>query len=206
VVGANVRRLREVEGVTQAELVEKCERMGLHWARSKLSALEAGRRPTTGLGELLTFAMALHAPVSEMFAGEGKVIITPTSFEIARRGVEALLSAEPSPIDSSTSSPWAFPAGSSSKGDLEASEGDLEARAKDLRGRLARLIEVLDSTEDVVRRQIEDQYGHDLTTERDRRVEEMGPMSLRERRARRGHVTRQLVGELREALEESSHS
>jgi len=47
-------------------------------------------------------------------------------------------------------------------------------------------------------------YGRDLISERDARIEDIGPMTVRERTARRGHVTRQLVAELRKELESSS--
>jgi transcriptional regulator with XRE-family HTH domain len=190
-VGANVRLLREAQELTQAELVQRWSGMGLHWARSKLSALEAGRRPVISLGELWVFATSLDAPVSRLVAGKGSVTLAPTSVVVDRGELAAQL-------------------GQSTGPDFVVRDvvGQVEMvgqvkwnSSSSLEARLARQLNV---SEDDLATAVLRRYGRDLIRERDARIDDIGPMTVRERTARRGHVTRQLVAELRKDLEASS--
>lgn len=94
VVGENVKRLRLQQGLTQHELVWKWRACGLHWARSKLAALENGHRPKISGGELFIIAFVFDAWHSEMFAGDGDVELVPGAPTWPRDAIRALYRAD----------------------------------------------------------------------------------------------------------------
>lgn len=59
-VGANIRKIRERENITQQELAARC-----NFEKSNMSRIEAGRTNLT-LKTLLTISMALSVSIKEL--------------------------------------------------------------------------------------------------------------------------------------------
>jgi transcriptional regulator with XRE-family HTH domain len=177
VVGENVRRLRERRALTQHELAQVWKRQGLDWARSKIAALEAGHRARVDCAELVMMAAGLGATVAELLEGEGEVHLTPHPRIIDRESLRSVFSgARVGPPSAS------FGFSGQATGTVLSSEADREL-ARRLGVPAMVVINTASSIFD----------GRTLTEERDRRVADLGQMSMSERMAHRGHVTRELA-------------
>src|SRR4051794_370436 len=75
VVGRNVQGLRVEQNLTQQELVQRFEDWGLSWARSKLAALEGGKRPRVDLEELLLIAASLQCSLLDLVDGSDDIAL-----------------------------------------------------------------------------------------------------------------------------------
>jgi transcriptional regulator with XRE-family HTH domain len=179
VIGRNVKRLREERVLTQHELAQLWQRHGLNWVRSKVSALEAGKRPHVDGEDLVIMAGSMGVPLAELFVGPslGKVDLKP----------------DPNAVEVKGSQLHDFFAGGH---DLELAVGQPRPMQADID--LARRIGIQPS--EVAKAAILLFAGRTLTEERDRRVERMGDLTLQERQAHRGHVTRELSVQLEEVL------
>lgn len=188
VVGTNVRRLREERLLTQAELVHLLGEMGMGWPRTKLSALEAGSRPQVSLADAILMAAALEVPVADLLVGTGVVEMAPSNSTSSLEGVHRFLSVG-SPVPrfsggrrppaSRTVQPSPFEDGAAA--DMELAER-FDVPAKEIQYASINL------------------FGRTLTEERDRRVRARGDLSLAQRTAHRGHVSRELAEEIRTEL------
>ncbi|MBN1172709.1 MAG: helix-turn-helix domain-containing protein [Micromonosporaceae bacterium] len=58
----SVRRHRSARGWTQPQLAERCQEAGLRWDRSIIANVEAGRRASVSLQEVLTLAYVFGVP------------------------------------------------------------------------------------------------------------------------------------------------
>jgi transcriptional regulator with XRE-family HTH domain len=177
VVGENVRRLRRQRGLTQHELAQLWKRQGLNWPRSKIAALETGNRPHVNVADLILMAAGLGATVGEFFEGSGDVLLAPHPRVVDRESLRPALSGGPMDPDAIWLLPgkWGEPWGRPSEADRE----------------LARRLGV--PAEAVAQAVMSIFDGRTLTEERDRRVANLGEMSMSERMAHRGHVTRELA-------------
>lgn len=185
VVGLNVRRLREEKVLTQHELVQLWRRHGLNWARSKLSALESGARPSMSMGDLVIMAVSLRVPLAELLEGVGPVRLDPNEAELDRADMRRLMAGEvidpeklavgPETVERQRTHQSQVPAELPVQADVELAQ---RLRVHPL---------------EVVNTALGMFDNHTLTTERDRRVERMGAMSAQERTAHRGHITRELA-------------
>lgn len=186
VIGENLRRIRDELGLTQAELARHLQACGVFWQRSHIAALEAGNRETVGEGVLAMLAGALERAVADFFAGDGLVRVTPDAVT-TRRGLRELFSGlEPNAavVLSTRATKRRFD--EMMPGSEQVSfQADAEL-AQRLGLRPADVYEVAERL----------WGGRNLHQERDRRVAELGEMTSSERRARRGHVTRQLIKEI----------
>jgi transcriptional regulator with XRE-family HTH domain len=68
-IGANVKRLRESEGMRQADLAKTLRDTGLLWTRDIVASVERGRR-SLSIDELLLLCRVLDVEMSEFFAGD----------------------------------------------------------------------------------------------------------------------------------------
>lgn len=194
VIGENVKRLREAKVLTQHELVHALKRNGLNWARSKLSALEAGSRPQVSASDLMIFAITLQVPLAELFAGPGRVELSPHEASIDRDTVRQLVAGKritPSRLSTGPAAYRAQVAHHESLPESRPAQADVE-----LAQRLGR------HPSKVLRAAMELFDGQTLTMERDRRVERLGAMSVQERTAHRGHITRELGSQVADLLEQ----
>jgi transcriptional regulator with XRE-family HTH domain len=196
VVGRNVKRLREDKVLTQHELAQLWQRHGLSWARSKVSALEAGNRPRVDVADLVIMAVSLGVKLAELFVGPGagKVELKP----------------EPNAVDVDGPELHDLFAASDTDVNLQVGGAAYELHRKHLEEmtegpkpmqadvELAQRIGV--HPRRVAQAAIDLFDGRTLTEERDRRVERMGDLTLQERQAHRGHVTRELSVQLEAIL------
>lgn len=190
VVGENIRRLRATRGLTQSEAARQFQAFGLSWTRSHIAAVEGGNRETVDGGTLIQLACAFDVPLTELFAGEGPVRLSDEAIW-TRKGVRDKLSADGS------DEPWTFE-GAAMRIFVEQAGGSyvqVPAYQAD-----AELAARLGLRPDEVITAAEQLWGRTLHQERDQRIGEMGEMSAAQRRARRGHVTRQLAQEIEAKL------
>jgi transcriptional regulator with XRE-family HTH domain len=68
VVGAQIRRLRNEQGLSQPALAAKCQRIGWDIGRDIVARIESGVRLVTD-SEILFLAKALNAPIADLFPG-----------------------------------------------------------------------------------------------------------------------------------------
>jgi transcriptional regulator with XRE-family HTH domain len=194
VIGRNVKRLREERALTQHELAHLWQRRGLNWARSKLSALESGGRPTMSVGELVAIAAAFGVPLSELFQGppSGRVALSPTGAEVAGPSLAAFFGGAAT-ITTNIGS-------EAHKKEMARLEAMPERRPAQADIELAQRLGV--PARDVVLAAMQAFDSLTLTEERDRRVARMGSSTAPERQAHRGHVTRELAAIVEARLRE----
>ncbi|GAA2040674.1 hypothetical protein GCM10009740_37030 [Terrabacter terrae] len=185
VIGRNVKRLRSESALTQHELAQVWKRHGLSWARSKLASLEAGGRPQVSVAELILMAIAMRVPITEFFAGPpgSRVALAPYEADTDASEVATLFSDQEPAVDLTVS-------GEAYKELLSHVERVSQEQSVQADVELAQRLGIHP------KRAIQAAFalfdGRSLTTERDRRVERMGAMTVQERQAHRGHVTREL--------------
>lgn len=185
VVGENLRRLRAERSLTQDELGLLLKRNGLAWQRSHVAAIEAGNRESIEFDTAVVLARALGVQLTELIAGDGPVQLT-VEHELSRTGVRETASAPP---DSWREAPTL--SGQAARALIDSMPGGRVSFQAD-----AELAQRLGLRPEDVYQAAERLWGRNLHQERDRRIDEMGEMPTAERRARRGHVTRQLAKEL----------
>lgn len=71
VVGPNVQRIRQAKGLTQSELVARCNLVELDISRSTLAKIESKVRRVTDL-EVWQLSQALSVPVDQLFQSVSK--------------------------------------------------------------------------------------------------------------------------------------
>jgi transcriptional regulator with XRE-family HTH domain len=214
VIGRAVKTLREQKKMAQDALARACRRKGLQWSRSSIAMLEAGRR-SCSISELLIVASALGAPLRLIVSGEclpdrpETVMLTATTAANLAAISEALVSPSDR-LGLRTAFRIGWEIGQEmSAWSIESGDADQKA-ARQLGISTERLMSVAEPL-----------WGRSLTAERERRVNE-GPFSTddhralvstddhrvpsstedrqRALRALRGHITRELLRELRAAL------
>lgn len=223
VVGAGVRRVRELAGVRQGDVALAARRHGLAWTQSKVAALERGDK-AVGVEELallplvLTSACGRPVHLPELIAPDAELRVG--DLVMPGRSLLALYAGRPAPtmrrrrlpqgrvvqrfkrsVERLAQSPLARAAerisqlGLGSVNDLlRWAEGIAEAEAAAGR-RLGEHALVVVALSHAL-------WGRTLTEERDRIVAEQAPdASPGRRRALRGQVTRRLVQELGDELE-----
>jgi transcriptional regulator with XRE-family HTH domain len=173
IAGANVRRLREAKGWTQDALAMQTRRAGLLWTGSVIAAVESGRR-AINLDELILLALALGLPVGELLAE----LVRARSVEIggvkfSHQAVEAVL--EGRATVKSKEDPVQIAAGGAAE---------------------IALARELGVEPEVIAKVAVRRWGHGLTQQRD----EESPAGASAKA--RGHVTRRLYAQIREALRE----
>lgn len=175
VVGENVRRLREAEGWTQQEAAGQLARLGLKFTRSQLASLESGRRADVETATLLLLAISFDVPVVELLAGSGRVRLSP-AVSADLDSARAALVGDPVRIrldDPALAESYFLSIGA-----------DADQRLAD---RLGLAVEAVMAA-------ARKRWGRTLTEERDHRLAKTG--SEGDRRAARGHVTRDLSNQL----------
>lgn len=196
VVGENLRRLRLARRWTQDTAAREFAAAGLHWNRTHLAALESGRRETVDAGTLVLLAAALDASVLDLCQGEGDVLLTPRA------------DAEDYGVTSTRAQLRQWFSGEESNIMIRGTQAGIDAvkrsehQARSIPVEADRVLaeRLGRSVKDVIEA-AEGLWGRSLTEERDRRVAELGELSIGERQARQGHITRELSAVLRDWIE-----
>ena len=215
VVGVNVRSIRDAAGASQDDVATAARQVGLRWTRSRVAALERGDKPVD-VAELVLLAQVLGqvsgepVAVGDLLDGPGAVVLSPTVTVhqstlvrwLAGVAVEVRVRDVPGEAERLQAASRGLPktmerlvrlAGgettTEAAADAERAAGEAEERAGRTLGVSRADVALLSAG----------LWGHAMTTERDSRVGDAPPRS---RAQLRGRVTRQLVAELRERLEE----
>ena len=206
--GHRVRQVREANGQTAAEVASLATHFGLGWDRSTVTRVELGQRQVTA-AELLVLPVLYGVSVADLLPTEPcqlthDVSAAPDVMRAALTDVPGLNDYESPRVRE------VITAGLDAMAKIASS---VQKRYPDVPGML--LLDANRHRKDVVvvkaaQRLGADPFdvavaalqlwGHDLTTERDRRVGTSD--SLRARQARRGHVTRALTDELTPVIAE----
>ena len=188
---------------TQEQIAREARAMGLDWTRATVANIETGRRHLTP-GEFVALPLVYDATLSDLMP-DGGPFVMGGQLELEARDVQALLRGTkgvrarlakqarvPAEAEDFTEEALAREKRS------EAIQRHLEAIARGTAERhAARRLSV---SADAVALASLILWGHGLTEERDRRVEARAPADGASRVAR-GHVTRQLLQELRTQLD-----
>jgi len=210
VVGANIKRLRDGQGFTQDEAASLLRSSGLDVSRSALAAIERGSGRTLDLGELALVCIAFDVEISDLLAGKGRVRVSDSA-TVTLNGIRRVLTGQSaslrradvdSPVTRSLDKfstlkrqyerlwPGARPAQIVTA--ERASRGEAESKA-------AKRLDVSPTTLSVA---AFGKWGRSLTDERDARLAATpGETEGRTLQALRGHVTRELLDELRSVLD-----
>lgn len=196
VVGENLRRLREQRQLTQEQVALKAQGVGLAWSDDVVQQLEAEERDDLTVSEFSMLPSVIAVPIWEFFAGDG-VIRWNRYTTITRAGMRKLLgSEEPGRPRLELDRPgrftehefadawWTDPKPIRMLGDAPTEAEQYVANQ-------------LGVTVDALRRAL---AGQQFDTVRDAKVGDLSTLTRDERRARRGHATRELIKELRQAL------
>lgn len=73
IVGRQVQRYRKERGLTAEQLAAAVTAAGVRYTRAQVTNLEAGRRDTVTLGELLAFGDVLHVPPAVLAFPVGEI-------------------------------------------------------------------------------------------------------------------------------------
>lgn len=178
--------------MTQYEIAFSYQRTGVGWTRSQVAAFEAGNRPKVDIGLLVPLASTFGVPITDLFEGDGYLLLGPGLCQ-TRKGFREALSGTPVHRLDRDDQPMFFDP-----------EKKKTLRHADLRSPrempadidLAKRLDV--DVREVLRVAREMFNGRTLTEERDRRVEmlesESGEtMGSSGRQAHRGHITRELT-------------
>lgn len=195
VVGTNLRRLRDERGWRQDDVARRVGVLGVPWTPPVVASIEAGTRQVH-LGELVLAAAALRTSLIDLLAGEGSVSLGGVTVELAT--FRAAL-CDPAGSDDLRAAATEHLSRQSRPDTLEArlvaagAIGEPEYRA----GRHLGVAPVVVAD---YARQI---WGRWFHVERDARVVERygDDLSPRTLQAARGHVTRDLLTELRARIE-----
>lgn len=193
-IGERLREIREAEGKTQEEIAALARHWGLQWTQGTVAAIEQARREISLQFELFPFLLALNRPLTDLLpASSSDRIEITSSADVPAAALSEILTA---------------------RIDRPIRGCRLKARTAvfTVKTNPARLIvaDALGVAEQKAAKRLNVEplkiakasrklWGCSLPEERDRRLEGHGatPRSLQ---ALRGHVTRELLEELRKVL------
>jgi transcriptional regulator with XRE-family HTH domain len=196
VIGGNLRRLREQRRLTQHGAVHLLRRYDLRWTRSKLDAIEGGRRQEVTVTELLALAMVFNVDLTEFFDGDGAVQLT--NAELGRNVLRDVVRGHHVRHDLQDLAPEARMTELLRSADLVAkTEAAIHPDPTEADEELARklglpLTAVTEAAYAL--------WDRTMTEERDAQTADLGDMTAGERTAHRGHITRELAQRLETEL------
>lgn len=197
VIGRRVRAMREETGRSQDDLADAARRAGLDWTRASVASLETGRRGLSA-EELILLPLALHYldgrshTIAELLEGGPNQVGLPT----AAHGT-AFLRRLLSGGDAAEANAFERQMSETGWGDQSDKDFVTYMAAREAERHVARALGLRAETVAVkaLRR-----WNRGLTEEREARVQERAAKdaSSRSVQAVRGHVTRELIQELRD--------
>jgi len=203
-VGRCVRRLREERGWSQDELAGRLRLPT--WTRVQVSRVENGERGVSA-EELLALAVVLSVPVVQLVPAGDDYELSVGERTVAAAAARELLSDRvPKALERYTAGlpmmPVFGPGGQFTRATVPEVVARMTPRAETVTKAARQLGGTALELEETAYRL----WGHGLVRERDRRLAEQmqdaDDAGSRRRQALRGHITRQLLAELRVAREE----
>jgi transcriptional regulator with XRE-family HTH domain len=196
VIGDNLRRLREQRRLTQHGAVHLLRRYDLRWTRSKLDAIEGGRRQEVTVTELLSLAMVFNVELAEFFVGDG--VVQLTNADLGRNVMREVVRGNHVRHDLQNLAPEARMKELLRSEDLIAkAEAAMHPDPTEADEELARKLGLPLKT---VTEAAYALWDRTLTEERDAQTAGLGDMTTGERTAHRGHITRELAQRLENEL------
>ena len=193
-IGRNLRKHREEHGLRQDDVAHRVRELGVEWTRAVIAAIETGGR-TLDIGELVLLAVALGIRLSDLLEGDGDVLVgggVPVSLRLLRDLFKDNRGGHTYSALSFELAQRVTPPSDESR--FVIAIGEAERRAAQRLG----------VTPLEISRQAFQLWGRGLTDERDHRMQDAEPVLgatvaelQRKERALRGHVSRELVAELR---------
>jgi len=195
-VGRRLREIREAAGILQEELAQMAFAYGFDWDRSTVAGIETGRRRLK-LGEflllphMLATARAGSFELEDLIPEGSKVAITPR-VSAAPEQLRKILRGQAGRVGD-TEIAHAYAAD-----DVHGRRLESEAERKVARQLGVNVVDVVDASFTL--------WGQPLASERDARTQQrLAPDAPpRTLQAVRGHVTRELVADLKQALRSRS--
>jgi len=207
VLAENIRRVRQDEGLRQDEVAAKARSAGLEWTSVTVATIESGQRAIAA-EELLLLPIIFDRPLNEFIETDADVVQVSDTAAVLSDTLRAVvtgrwdtrptLARRAIPYLAERRDPKIMKAIKKYRLEenlltyfliAEGQRGEAERKA-------AQTLKV-DATE--ITAAAIALYGRDLTTERDARASEEGRKE-RDSRAVRGHITRSLLAEIREAV------
>jgi transcriptional regulator with XRE-family HTH domain len=190
VVGERVRELREARGWTQDQLVDGMRPYGSRWPRTTIAKLETGARDAVDLEHLAFLAAALEVTLDQLVArgrDDRRWVRLGSEGAIVAGAFAALLIKGPGAVSAREVLLRPLPT-------LRVTYDSATIRA-------ARRLDIDPFTISQTALLL---WGRLLPAEREWRLRASeGPTDKRTLQARRGHVTRQLLAELRDGLDDA---
>lgn len=214
IVGRNIRAIRTERGDSQDSFARGLRLAGLNWSRSTLAKLERGERGV-GIEHLTIIAIVLGVPATRLLDGEPDEWVALTEeAAIARTRLVAMFASDwREPSTAELDMPGLREAGNIVRDVTsrivqrwpELQARDLFAAEREAAGEAEiNAAAVLDCDPMEVALTARATWGRSLIEERDRRVDEHpdidGADSAGKLQAIRGHVTRDLLRELRQGI------
>lgn len=198
-LGRRLREARTARGLTSAEVAERSRELGLRWDRSAVGKIETGDRPVSVI-ELYILAMITRQPVVELVPHEACWLTeSVTAHEGALPANMAGLAGGLDPVGLRSALTEAKAGVERADARVLATERRVAMSRTEAVTKVARRLE---ADPWMVATAADRLWGHTLEIERDQRTGVVEGEAMRARQARRGHVTRTLVEELRPAVEE----
>lgn len=182
VVGRNLRQLRQDRSQTQDDAARFLRSQGLEWTRDNVASLESGRRESVDVAALLSLSAAYDVPLTRWFEGEGFVSIGADTWMELRDLAHGLDKGQ-----------WTVTVVG------ERLERVVVGQGADADAAVAERLEV--PVSDVLRLAAQ-LWNRTVTEEREARLGDSSDLPMRTVQARRGHITRQLTSEIRDAMQE----
>lgn len=179
VAAENVKRLREERGWRQADLGELMA-PAAGWTANTVAAVENGRRGIS-FEESVLLCREFRVPLTDLLSGKGKVVIGG-ELVLSRRLFRQLIPAAAAPVD-------------------PARRAVVESMA-DARDDIRKAAASLGVTPNRFHYLVQGNYGRLFHVERDSRAGDVSGLTERQARAKRGHATRAILAELREAIDQ----
>lgn len=191
-LGRNLRRLRDERRWTQEETARQVRRAGVDWTRDNIAQIETGRRRSIDLETLVPLADCFGIALADLFEGDGAVELD--------EGVSIDLDALRQALNGATVGSEDVPLALTGDAVDRALDGAVRVTPVELDVRTARRFELdVDQVTEAAR----GLWGRTMTEEREARVDERteGELPARSLQAVRGHVSRELLDEIRPHLE-----
>lgn len=195
VIGRNLRELRAELNITQDEAARLIRESGLPWSRVHVAALEGGRREDLTFTELVLLSAAFEQPLSRWFAGDGSVVLSRRLTVLLRR-LREMASGEKPKVGRHPAVAAADHHAMDNADALLSFTSRFEAFREVPSSSERRAAQRLGIDPGELYRRAFALWGHGFDEQRELKLSERG-VPMTSKTAYRGHVTRELLAELR---------